>query len=69
MAEREGGGSKILRGLVTAVIIMAVLVLVIVLRQQLLDSGGAVGRFVAEHIPATAGQKVALIVYLSSRYC
>jgi hypothetical protein len=64
LAEPEGGGSKILRGLLTAVIIMAVLVLVIVLRSQLADSGNAVGKFVADHIPETAGQKIALIIYL-----
>jgi hypothetical protein len=64
LAEAEGGGSKILRGLLTAVVVVALLVLVIVLRSQLASSGGAVGQFVADHVPPTTGQKIALIVYL-----
>jgi hypothetical protein len=64
VADREGGGSKILRGLLTAVIIVAVLVLVIVLRSQIADAGGSLGRFVADHTPPTTGQKVAVIVYM-----
>ncbi len=64
MAEREGGGSKILRGLLTAFIIVAVLVLAIVFRSQLASSGGAAGKFVADHIPPTFGQKVSVIIFL-----
>ena len=64
MAEAESGGGKILRGLLTAVVIVALLVLVIVLRSQLANSGGALGKFVADHVPPTTGQKIALIVYL-----
>jgi hypothetical protein len=64
LASAEGGGTKILRGLVTALIIVALFILVIVLRSQIASSGGALGRFVADHVPPTTGQKLALIVYL-----
>ena len=64
MADREGGGSKILRGLLTAVIIVAVLVLIIVLRSQIADTGGSLGKYVADHIPPTTGQKLAVIAYM-----
>jgi hypothetical protein len=53
-----------LRGLLTAVIIVAILVLVIVFRTQLADSGGGLGKFVADHIPETFGQQAAVVVFL-----
>jgi hypothetical protein len=53
-----------LRGLLTAVIIVAVLLLVIVFRSQLGESGGGIGRFLADHIPDKFGQQAAVVVFL-----
>jgi hypothetical protein len=64
MADREGGGTKILRGLVTALVIVAALVLLVVFRSQVTDVGKSIGSYVWDHVPGPAGQKTAVVVYL-----
>jgi hypothetical protein len=64
MAEREGGGSKILRGLVIAVVIVAAIVLIAVFWRQVLDAGQSAGTYIVDRFPSETGQAVAVIVYL-----
>jgi hypothetical protein len=64
MAEREGGGTKILRGLVIAVLVVAVIVLLAVFWRQALDGLTSVWNYVVDHFPSDAGQRAAIIVYL-----
>ena len=64
MAEREGGGSKILRGLVIAVVIVAAIVLLAVFWRQVLDALQSAGQYVSDRFPTEPGQAVAVIVYL-----
>ena len=64
MAEAEGGGRKILRGLVTALVVVAVLVLLAVFWRQVLAVLGSAGSYVQAHIPGDTGQKAAIVVYL-----
>jgi hypothetical protein len=64
MAVAEGGGRKILRGLVTAVVVVAALVLLAVFWRQVLDLAGSIGHYVQDHIPGDTGQKAAVVVYL-----
>ncbi|MGE5831213.1 MAG: hypothetical protein ACM30G_23035 [Micromonosporaceae bacterium] len=64
MADREGGGTKIMRGLATALAIVAALVLLVVFRSQVADFGRWIGDYVWDHVPGAAGQKVAVVVYL-----
>jgi hypothetical protein len=64
MAEREGGGTKVLRGLLVAALVVAAIVLVAVFWSQLLDALTAVWRYVWDHVPAQGAQRVAVVVYL-----
>ena len=64
MAEREGGGSKILRGLFIALIIVAAIVLLAVFWRQVLDALGWGWGYVWDRVPGQTGQKVAVVVYL-----
>jgi hypothetical protein len=64
MADAEGGGSKIVRGLVIAVVVVAVIIFLAVFWRQTLDALGSIGRYVQDHIPGDNGQKGAVVVYL-----
>ncbi len=65
MAERgEGGGSKILRGLIIAIVIVAAIVLIAVFWRQVLDAVTSVGTYVVDQFPTETGQAAAVIVYL-----
>lgn len=64
MAEREGGGTKILRGLLIAALVVAVIILLAVFWRQLLDALTATWRYIWDHVPAQAEQRVAVVVYL-----
>jgi hypothetical protein len=64
MAEREGGGSKILRGLLIAIVIVAAIVLLAVFWRQVLDTLSSAGTYVVDRFPGETGQAVAVVVYL-----
>jgi hypothetical protein len=64
MADAEGGGSKVLRGLIIAVLIVAALVLLAVFYRQVGDALSSLGRYVQDHIPASTNGKATLVVYL-----
>ncbi len=64
MADGEGGGTKILRGLVIAVIIVAAIILLAVFWSQALDALAGIGNYIVDHIPAPTGQRVSVLVYL-----
>jgi hypothetical protein len=64
VTEGEGGGSKILRGLVIALVIVAAIVLLAVFWRQVLDAIQWTSEYVWDRVPAQAGQKAAVIVYL-----
>jgi hypothetical protein len=64
MADAEGGGSKILRGLVIAVVAVAAIILLVVFWRQVLDTLSSIGSYVQDHIPGDNGQKAAVVVYL-----
>jgi hypothetical protein len=65
MAEREGGGAKFLRGLMTAALVVAVIILVAVFWRQVLDALGSIGGYLRDHVPDQAGQRVAVLVCLT----
>ena len=60
----EGGGARFLRGLVTAAVIVAVIVLIAVFWKPVLDALGSVGDYIRDHTPKESGQRVAVVVYL-----
>ncbi|HKD96047.1 MAG TPA: hypothetical protein VKB69_00470 [Micromonosporaceae bacterium] len=64
MAVREGGGTKVFRGLLIAVCVVAAIVLVAVLWGQLRHAIAESWYFVADHFPTDANQRIAVIVYL-----
>ena len=64
MAEGEGGGTKVLRGLLIAALVVAAIVLVAVFWRQVGDALTATWRFVEDHIPGGAAQRTAVIVFL-----
>jgi len=64
MADAEGGGSKVLRGLIIAILIVAALVLLAVFYRQVGDALSSLGRYVQDHIPASTNGKATLVVYL-----
>jgi hypothetical protein len=64
MAEREGGGSKILRGLVIAVVIVAAIVLLAVFWRQVLDALQSAGTYVSDRFPTETGQAAAVVIYV-----
>lgn len=64
MAGSEGGGTKIMRGLLIATVIVAVLVLGIVFWRQILDTLGDGWNYLADNFPNQSGQQTMVIVYL-----
>jgi hypothetical protein len=64
MAAREGGGTKVARGLVIAAVIVAAIVLLAVLWRPALDGLDATWQYVWDRVPAQAGQRTALVFYL-----
>src|ERR1051326_2932996 len=64
MAEREGGGTKVFRGLFIAVGIIVVIVLLAVLWGQFRHGVARTWSYVVDHFPDPANQRVAVIVYL-----
>jgi hypothetical protein len=64
MADAEGGGSKVVRGLGIAVLVAAAIVLLVVFWRQFLDLLGSIGTYIQDHIPADNSQKAAVLVYL-----
>jgi hypothetical protein len=64
MAEREGGGSKILRGLLIAVVVVAAIILLAVFWRQVLDALQSAGNYVVDRFPSETGQGVAVIAYM-----
>jgi hypothetical protein len=64
VAETERGGTKILRGLVIAAVIVAALVLVAAFRSNVADAVSSTGRFVSDQYPDRLNQRVAILVYL-----
>jgi hypothetical protein len=64
MADAEGGGSKVFRGLIIAVVIVAAIVLLAVFYRQVGDALSSLGRYVQDHIPASTNGKATLVVYL-----
>ena len=64
MAEREGGGSKILRGMFIAVVLVAAIILLAVFWRQVLDTLESAARYIGDRFPVDTGQAVAVIVYL-----
>jgi hypothetical protein len=64
MAEPEGGGSKILRGFLLAVVIVAVIIAVALFWRQLLDALSATFGYISDNFPTEPSQQIAVIVYL-----
>jgi hypothetical protein len=64
MTERESGGTKFVRGLVIALIVVAALVLVIVFRSQVWDGLKNGGNYVADSFPQQTGSKLAVVIYM-----
>ncbi|WP_027343562.1 hypothetical protein [Hamadaea tsunoensis] len=62
--EREGGGARFVRGLLFAVLIVAVIVLLAVFWRQTLDGAKSVGGFVGDRFPGDTGGRVAVVLYL-----
>lgn len=64
MADSEGGGTKIMRGLLIAAVLVAVLVLGIVFWEQILNSIGDGWNYLADRFPSQGGQQTVVIIYL-----
>ena len=64
MADAEGGGSKVLRGLIIAFLIVAAIVLLAVFYHQVGDALSSLGHYIQDHIPASTNGKATLVVYL-----
>jgi hypothetical protein len=54
----RSGGSKILRGFLFAVVIVAAIILLAVYWRQVLDALGAGWNYLGDHFPGQGGQKV-----------
>jgi hypothetical protein len=65
MADREGGGSKILRGMLIALVSVGLLVLAVAFWDDLRQALIRLWNFVTGHWPDDASQQVAVIVYLA----
>src|SRR5262249_438787 len=65
MAEREGGGTKVLRALLIAPGVLIAIVLVAVFWGQFRPVLASGGRFVTPHFPSEAPQRTAVIIYLA----
>lgn len=64
MTERESGGTKFVRGLVIAVIVVAALVLLIVFRNQVWDTAKNAANYVGDSFPDQTGSKLAVVIYM-----
>jgi hypothetical protein len=66
MAEPEGGGggSKILRGFLFAVLIVGAIIAVALFWRQILDGLEATFGYISDNFPTEPGQQIAVIVYL-----
>jgi hypothetical protein len=64
VADTEGGGSKILRGVFVAIVIVALIILAAVFWRQGLDAMHTTWRYVVHRIPAQGGQRAAVLIYL-----
>jgi hypothetical protein len=64
MSEPEGGGSKILRGFLIAVLIVAAIIAVALFWRQILDGLEATFGYISDRFPTEPGQQIAVIVYL-----
>jgi hypothetical protein len=64
MAEPEGGGSKILRGFLIAVIIVGAIIAVALFWRQILDGLESAFGYISDNFPTEPGQQIAVIVYL-----
>jgi hypothetical protein len=64
MADREGGGSKILRGMLIAFVSVGLLVLAVAFWGDLRQALIRLWNFVAGHFPDSANQQIAVIAYL-----
>lgn len=64
MVDPEGGGAKILRGLLIAAVIVAAIVLLAVFWRQVLDAGEATFTYISDRFPSESGQQATVIVYL-----
>jgi hypothetical protein len=65
MAENVGGGTKVLRGLVIAAVIVAAIVLLVVFWRQALDGLTGLWNYVTDRFPGQTGQRSAVILYLA----
>lgn len=64
MAEGEGGGTKVLRGLLIAAFIVIGIVLLAVFWRQVLGFGETTFNYISDRFPTEAGQQAAVIIYL-----
>lgn len=64
MSEPEGGGSKILRGFLFAVAIVAAIIVVALFWRQILDGLQAAFAYISDRFPTETSQQIAVIVYL-----
>jgi len=64
MTERESGGTKFVRGLVIALLVVAALVLIIVFRSQVWDGVKNAADYVSKSFPAENGSKLAVVIYM-----
>jgi hypothetical protein len=64
MADREGGGSKILRGMLIALVVVALLVLAVAFRSDVVDGLHRLWDFVSGKFPGSTAQQVTIIVYM-----
>src|ERR1043165_8465453 len=64
MAEREGGGTKVFRGVFIAVGIIVVIVLLAVLWGQFRHGVAETWNYVIDHFPDNGNQRIAVITYL-----
>jgi hypothetical protein len=64
MADGEGGGTKVLRGLLIAALLVAAIVLIIVFWRQVVDAVDMAWGYVRDHFPKQSQQRIAVVVYL-----
>ena len=64
MASREGGVTKVVRGLLIALVVVAAIILVAVFWRQVRDGLESGWNFIADHYPSDTNQRTAVIVYL-----
>ncbi len=64
MADGEGGGRKVLRGLLIALLSVVALILIVVFRSQVGDAARWMGDSVRDHVPNSTGGKAAVAVYI-----